>query len=73
MTSPRQNTPDQQWISLIQPYQNKWVALDDRKKNILSSGASYSEVEKRLKEEDKKADSIMYITPFSSYYAPHFS
>lgn len=73
MTVVTPNTQDQQWISLIQPYQSKWVALDEQKKNILSYGTSYAEVEERLKEEHKEADSIMYITPFTSYYAPHFS
>lgn len=51
-------------------YEGKWVALNKKNEEVLSSGKSMKEVVKKLKGSRKSGILFMYISPFNAYLAP---
>lgn len=50
-------------------YQNKWIALSSDRANIVASGKTIKEVQKKLNSKDQDII-ITYVLPFNSYYSP---
>lgn len=59
------------YYKLVKNFEEKWIALDEKRSKILASGDSIPEVEEKLKKTNKQADSITYVLPFDRYFAPH--
>ncbi|OGK13787.1 hypothetical protein A3A93_02545 [Candidatus Roizmanbacteria bacterium RIFCSPLOWO2_01_FULL_38_12] len=60
-----------QLVPLLKPFINKWVAFSENKNEVIASGSSIMEVEKKLRKTNKKASVIQFILPFNSNYAPY--
>jgi hypothetical protein len=57
-------------LKIYNKFQNKWIALDSTKENVLASGTDLDEVVNKLKQQKKTASELRYIIQLDRYYAP---
>ena len=57
-------------LKTILKHTNKWIATKNDYPDILASGNSIEEVEKRLKKQKIKEATLTYITPPDKYISP---
>lgn len=52
-------------------FQNKWVAIDEKTEQVVASGKTISDVQKKAAKKNKRRDIVLeYIRPFNSYLSP---
>lgn len=61
-------------LKTLLKHTERWIATKDDHPNILASGSSIEEVEKKLKKQKIKEATLTYITPPDKYISPlcHF-
>lgn len=64
-------TKEKKRYQLLKKFQNKWVAFNEDKSEVVISGESMLEVDNKLQEKKLKASSISYIIPFDVLYSPY--
>lgn len=53
------------------PFENKWVALTQDRKEVLASGSSVKEVDKKLERAKLKEQPVLLrVLPFDKTYSP---
>lgn len=56
--------------NILLPYEKKWVAISKDNSQVVASGNSIKEVEKKVKKLKEKDIEILYVTPFDQYLTP---
>lgn len=57
-------------IEKFRKYENKWVAINEKKGTIIASGDSIIVVQKKAAKTKEKNVTLKFIYPFNSYFAP---
>lgn len=57
-------------IQIHKKFQNKWVALNDKRNEVVAWGSNIKEVEDKLKKQKQSAYEIKYILPLNKKFAP---
>ena len=55
---------------LLQPYENKWVALSPDYSRVIASGETLRETAAQVREDDKEQAVFHKVLPFDAYYIP---
>ena len=58
---------------VLQPYENKWVALSPDYTKIIASGETLRETAAQVREDEKEHAVFHKVLPFDAYYIPLLS
>lgn len=57
-------------LQIYKQFENKWIALDSSKEEVLVWGKNVKDVEDKLQKKNLSAVEIRYILPLNTYIAP---
>lgn len=58
-------------LQQLKKFQNKWVAFNEDRSKVVTSGESMLEVDEKLQKNKLKASVISFIFPFNASYSPY--
>ena len=62
--------PTKDLSKVLQPYENKWVALSSDYNKVIASGETLRETAAQVGEGEKERVVFHKVLPFDAYYAP---
>jgi len=58
------------YSDLISKFQNKWIAVDNKRTKVIAAGKSISELSKKIKDSKEKNIIFSYVIPENRAYSP---